>query len=221
MLITHPLRLDLNQRQSLPPIPVVQEDSCSRQLALSLYSEGEAWPIPEGVSPMIRYRKSDGTGGSYDTLPDGSLACAIDGNTITCILAPQVCAAPGPVQLAVSLLLGSSILSTFHVELLVQDLPTGEADSQDYHYATAFLPQPGMAQAGQVLVVQEAAQNGTVLGLQAADPQVLGMGAAGGYYIPSVQQVNSTTISLEFTASQEAMEPKVLSFLLQLPTTGE
>ncbi len=217
MLVTYPLRLELDQSQSLPPIPVVQEDSGSRALALALYAGGESWPIPEGVTPVVRYRKPDGTGGSYDTLPDGSVACTISGNVITCTLAPQVCTVQGPVQLAVSLLLGESILSTFHVDLLVRGLPSAGAESEDYRYVTAFLPQPDQAQAGQVLMVREVSQSGRVLTLEAVNAKSVGIGTDGGYYEPYVRQVNDTVVSLEFTGSTQTMQPNILGFILHLP----
>lgn len=78
MTVTHKLKLDLARRTMTPRIDVVHGDTGSRVLELALQAQGEPWAIPVDGAVMISYRKSDGTGGEYDRLPDGSSACGGD-----------------------------------------------------------------------------------------------------------------------------------------------
>ena len=74
---------------------MVEGDQYARQLELSLLCGGESWEIPEDVHATVRFRKPDGTGGEYDSLPDGSPAWSASGNVLTVELAPQVLSCPG------------------------------------------------------------------------------------------------------------------------------
>ncbi len=214
MIVTHAVQVDLLEKRSLPALPIVREDSLTRALAIELTAGGSPWPIPQEAAALVRYRKSDGTGGCYDTLPDGRLACTITDNVLTCILAPQVSAVQGPVQLAVSLVLHEQVLSTFQLELLVQGLPEGEADSESYRYVTAFLPQPQQAAPGQLLAVGAVSQDGKVVNLVAVNGA---QGSVGGFYRPSVRTLSDTQVVLGFDASDPAMQPTGYDFLIQLP----
>ncbi len=215
MTVTYPLRLELDKKQKLPPIHVAAEDSCTRVLELSLYSGGEALAVPEAASVLVRYSKADGTGGCYDTLPDGSIAWSAAGNVLTVILAPQVCTAEGPVQLAVSLVQGDRLLSTFSVDILVQGLPGGDETSESYHYVTAFMPQPqDGAQVGKCLAVKTVDEHGRVLSLCTLEPEA---GEDGGYYIPEVEQISESIIAISFTASKNTMKPNMAAYPLTLP----
>ena len=119
MTITHKISIDLLRQEQPARIDAVQND-CGRTLALMLHANGIPWPVPEGVTALVRYRKSDNIGGEYDTLPDGSTACRADGNVLTVALAPQVLTTAGETKLSVLLVKGSAAIRTFHILLQVQ-----------------------------------------------------------------------------------------------------
>lgn len=119
MMITNNVTMDL----MLPGYPAVmyavQEDRYTRQLRIELKCSGMNWPVPENVALRVRYARPDGTGGEYDTLPDGSSAWSAIGNVLTVLLAPQVLEVAGSVSLWITLLQGQIQLSTFPVLLHV------------------------------------------------------------------------------------------------------
>jgi len=139
-----------------PVISGVQDDRYTRQLELSLTADREIWTIPTGVSVLIYFSRTDGSGGKYDALPDGSQAWKISGNVITVELAPQVFAVPGPVNLWISLLKQEVQLSTFAVVLNVQPR-AGEqaADTAGPVNVTGFLPGILGAVPGQFLRIRD------------------------------------------------------------------
>lgn len=143
MTVTHKLTMDLNHRRFQPPVEVMQDDRYSRNLELTLTSEDTPWQIPDGTTAVIGFAKSDGTGGSYDVLPDGSTAYVIDGNVITVALAPQVCTAPGLVRLTATLTGGDTQINTFSVDIHVHRNPGLEAVSQDYVKVLGMLADGG------------------------------------------------------------------------------
>lgn len=135
MIITHKLKMDLLEPGQMPRIHAVQDDQYSRNLELALYEGGSAWEIPSGITAIIRYRKSDGTGGEYNLLPDGSAAWSAEGNVLTIALAPQVATVPGMVSLSATLLSGERQISTFRISLNVKPAVKGVlAESEDYFH---------------------------------------------------------------------------------------
>lgn len=137
MIITHKLQpMDLASRGVPQRVDVMQDDKYSRNLQISLYENGSKWQIPRDAVAVIRYKKSDGTGGNYDTLPDGTLAYDISGNVLTVALAPQVCTAPGLVDFAVCLIQAESEITTFAVNIIVQPVPGADIASEEYENLT-------------------------------------------------------------------------------------
>lgn len=133
MKIIHKLEMELTERGLAQKIDVVQGDCNTRILELSLRSNGEEWPVPEGVTVRLRYCKSDGTKGIYDTLPDGSTAWSVEGNCVTISLAPQMLTAPGMVLAQVVLIGGTAELAAFAVQIHVERNPAaGAMESEDY-----------------------------------------------------------------------------------------
>lgn len=141
MNIKRTLTLDLGSERSIRVIPVCHEDSYTRILEISFTNQGIPWPIPDNAAVLIRYRKPDGTEGTYDTLPDGTAAWRIADNKLTVILAPQVCSVPGSVTMFLTLIQGVRQLSTFPICLQVSNpLPGGE-ESQDYTNLSLWMEQ--------------------------------------------------------------------------------
>ena len=153
MIVTHKLKMDLLNRGMRPVIEVMQDDRYSRNIAISLFSGHEAFVLPEGCQVLVRYKKSDGVGGVYDTLPDGNLAWRIEENVVTVAMAPQVCTVAGNVQMTVMLLAGEQQLSSFEICLDVRPDPIGDYESEKYMNIAAFLPQVMNAAVGQYLKV--------------------------------------------------------------------
>lgn len=144
MIITHKLQpMDLTHKQNTSRVDVVQDDKYSRDIEFTLTENGVAWQIPDGATAVVRYKKPDGTGGNYDTLPDGSTAYLINGNVLTVALAPQVCTVQGTVQLAVGLIQGSAEINTFTVNIAVQPNPGATYQSEDYIKLSGAVPNSG------------------------------------------------------------------------------
>ena len=136
MIVIHKIEMDFlskNENAAVPQIRVVQGDCKSRMLELTLYADQIAWPVPEGAAVQMRYRKPDGTGGIYDTMPDGTPAYRIQENTVSVLLAPQMLTAAGVVQSQVALMLDGGVLAAFVVQIVVEEDPSvGTLESGDY-----------------------------------------------------------------------------------------
>lgn len=133
MIITHKLDMDLAQKAGMPELFVVQGDSNTRVLELTLLENGEAWAIPEGAGAWMRYCKSDGTKGIYDTLPDGSCAWSVEENAVSVALAPQMLTVAGVVFAQVELVKEALTLASFTIRVNVErNLTAGILESEDY-----------------------------------------------------------------------------------------
>lgn len=165
MIITSKIKMDLANPQRRINIDAMQDDRYSRDLQIGLYCGGVAFTPPEDCRVLVRYRKPDGRTGTYDTLPDGTTAWSISGNTVTVALAPQVCTVSGRVELTVALLCGGAQLSCFGMELQVHPQPGKAPKSEPYVNITGFIPQPQAAQVGQYLKVA-AVEDGRVTALE-------------------------------------------------------
>lgn len=133
MIITHKINMSLTRRGIPELVTVMQDDQYSRNVEFTLTANGTAWAVPENTTAVIRYCRPDGSGGSYDALPDDSAAYSYSGNVLTVALAPAVCALPGLVRLAVGLIDGDTEVNTFAIDLLVERNPGLEVtDTGDY-----------------------------------------------------------------------------------------
>lgn len=132
MIVTQQIQVDLTDKQQRPSIDAVQGDT-AKAVKITLTAGGVAWTIPSGAAALIRYRKLDGTGGSYDTMPDGSAAYTIDGSTITIRLAPETMTDSGVTQLQVVLRQNGAELAAFTMNLSVEPDPSIDTmDSKDF-----------------------------------------------------------------------------------------
>lgn len=118
-----------------PPARVVaaERDSGTREVEILLFNFGQAWTVPEGVAASLVYKKSDGTSGWYDVLPDGSDACSIRENIVTVKLAPQVMSVPCVVSAALMLQQEGKQLTTFDFCIDVKNSPANTETSKDYY----------------------------------------------------------------------------------------
>ena len=163
MKINHSIQVDLANPGLPPRLQATQDDSVSHVLALHLKESGKAWPIPADATVLVHFRKSDRTGGVYDTLPDGSAAWQVKGNALHIALAPQVLTAPGDTALAVTLVRGDSRLTVARILLQVMPSPSFAGTSESYSYVSAFLPQPAEPKVGHMLQVKEVDSRGMVV----------------------------------------------------------
>lgn len=139
MNITNNFTIHLDDWRILPKLHGVQGDANTRSVKLTLMEGGEAWKIPDDVVASVGYRHENGGSGWYDTLPDGTAACTISGNTVTAVLAPGVFAAQGRVSLTVILQESDTLdqIATFPLELKVAANPTAEKlENSYYNYST-------------------------------------------------------------------------------------
>lgn len=121
MIFTNKISLDLDRRGDRPCMDAVQGDT-ARAVELTLLENDTVWPVPQGATAVIRYRRiHGGSGGVYDTMPDGSAAYAVGEQTLTVYLAPQVLAAAGPVELQVTLVKDGAELTCFSFLIHVQE----------------------------------------------------------------------------------------------------
>ena len=170
MIITNKLTLDLQTPGTVPTIHAVQNDSYSRNLEITLYANRLPFIFPETGRVVIRYKKSDGKGGEYDTLPDGRRAWQSDRNILTIALAPQVLTTPGSVSVTVTLIDEETQLSVFPIRLAVEPIAAAKlAASEDYFYITGLLPAPVSGTVGQSLRISAINSEGRITAVEAAD----------------------------------------------------
>lgn len=171
-MITSKLNMDLQKPGSTPIVHATQSDSYSRNLSISLYTDNTPFVFPVNGKVMIRYRKADGTGGEYDTLPDGRIAWSVSENTLIIALAPQVLISPGSVSLSVSIVSGGTQLNLFPIHLSVHPLSSSkQTKAVDYFYSTGFLHAPDIAHKGQHFRVSEVNEHGRITAIEAFDPE--------------------------------------------------
>ena len=170
MMITNKIKLDLQRPGTAPTIHAVQTDSYSRNLEIALFAGQKPFVFPDQGAVLIRYRKSDGKGGEYDTLPDGTSAWRAEKHRLTIALAPQVLTTPGSVLLSVTLIADGAQLSMFPVRLSVEPIAAAKtAKSEDYFYTTGLLPAPGSGKPGQYLRISAVNDQGRITALEAVD----------------------------------------------------
>ena len=133
MILTHKITLNLDRRGDRPCIDAVQGDT-ARKVEISLMDGGAAWLVPEGTRAVIRYRRiRAGTGGVYDTMPDGTVAYEMGESSVTVHLAPQVLAIAEPVEIQVTLVNGEAELTCFSIMLHIQgNLVGAEQEEESY-----------------------------------------------------------------------------------------
>lgn len=133
MIITKTINSDLLIKGPAQEIYAVQGDCYTRKVTLRLLSNKEPWTPDSPIAVSIRYCKPDGTGGIYDTLPNGEKAWEQDKNLLSFLLAPQMLTVPGRVSVQVEMSNAELVLATFPLELIVTEDPSAKAiQSEDY-----------------------------------------------------------------------------------------
>lgn len=137
MEIIAPIRIDMQRTARMPEIYAKQGDACTRKVQISLSNGGISWS-PGKSDVAIRFCKSDGTGGIYDKLPDGTKAYTYPttalNDVIIITLAPEVLTCAGDVLVDVVFSGSTEVLATFSFVVHVQESPmAGIAPSNNYY----------------------------------------------------------------------------------------
>lgn len=204
------ISMDLLGHEPLKWVEMVQGDIHSRKLKMILFSGKKAWNPPEDTAVVIRYRKASGVWGEYDTMPDGSQAWELNGNTLTVSMIPQITSKPGVVMLSVVFLKEEAVLHSFSVEIRVRENIRGNCScdvdrEEGYRYLTGFLPAPETGKAGQIIQIADVDTNGKVKEVTAVDLPAGSLGGSGGYYRPVVSQTDADTMQISFVPSSGDM----------------
>lgn len=123
-----------------PRVYAVQGDKNSRGIRLRLYQSGVPYD-PGAATVVVRYCRADGSGGSYDTMEDGSKAGYVGVNAVTAYLAPAVLSVPGPVRVSVGLILEEQEINTFSVIVDVEANPGLVVTAEGYYKVLGSLPE--------------------------------------------------------------------------------
>lgn len=124
-VVSH-LTVDLVRREDIPSADVMQGDQASRNLRLTLYTDGEPFLPGNESRVVIRYVRADGVYGSYEKVQGSADAWLLIENRLTVFLLPEVCQVPGITMMSISFLLGTNQVSTFPIRLNVHPLPGAE-----------------------------------------------------------------------------------------------
>ena len=124
MVVTNHIEVDLSQSTLPKVLEAVQGDS-ARAVCLRLQDKGQPWEIPQGAEVFVRYRNSDGTGGVFDALPDGSPAYAVQGSELTVFLPAEALAVAGVTKVQAVLTKEGKQLSVFGFHVLTEGSATG------------------------------------------------------------------------------------------------
>jgi hypothetical protein len=134
MIVTHKITIDLARRGVKPVIDAVQNDTGTRNVELSLFANGVPWEIPADTSFLVKYERQDGTGGSYDTLPDGNKAYFTLGNMVTFVLVSPALSKPGQIDVQLQMDVGDGVLSTFSFLINAEKEVTASGTTTDEDY---------------------------------------------------------------------------------------
>lgn len=133
MQVLKTLRVDILDKQSVPHVYANQGEANSRIIRFILHEGASPWNVPDGFNVYIAYKKPDGFGGFYDSLPGGLPAITVDGNTVDAILTDQVLTTVGDVNLSLIIKGGDDVIATFPIIIKCQENPAVDAiESEDY-----------------------------------------------------------------------------------------
>lgn len=170
MIIKHKLDIDLSQSGCDPIIQLSQGDVGSHEILFQITENRRRWRPPAGLSVLVHYSNSFHSGGTYDTLPDGSPAWKLGKDFLSITLVPEMMALPGSVHVTVTLLHGGKALSAIHLLLMVKGLASATSPVlTNYSNITGFLPAPNSAEKGQVFAAEEITESGKVASVTAMD----------------------------------------------------
>jgi hypothetical protein len=98
---------------------MVQGDTNSRKIEVSLFSDGSAWNVPDGSSVSLRYKNGNGDKGNILDIP-----YEIEKNVVSVTIESDILIASGESILQIVLLNGEHSLSIFSIAIDVQEDPS-------------------------------------------------------------------------------------------------
>lgn len=142
-MIKTKISIDLLNPGSKKVLYTVQGDEYSRGVDFAVYKNNVPYDELDSFSASFSFSKEDGTGGSYDQMPDGSVAYSISENIISVLIAPQVLTSPGFVDFSIKLTRNNEVLHTFSIKIFVQQNPGLSYISENYYKILGSLPDSG------------------------------------------------------------------------------
>ena len=106
------IKVELTRPGTLPRVYAVQGEKESRQIKFQLYENGDEWKGAVGAAANVRFRRADGTGGSF-------AGTTVSGNAVYVALSEAVCTKAGPVVMVVELSENGVVLATWPVTVQV------------------------------------------------------------------------------------------------------
>jgi hypothetical protein len=132
MLLTKEVTVNVGYRENPVVLDGMQGDS-GRALKVRFAAGEESWRLPGDLQVLLQYVCADGTGGTYDTLPDGTHAYTVgDDDTLTIFLANQLFSAEGNTKLQITMFSGDAQISAFPVMIRVTSGVAVEKDAGNY-----------------------------------------------------------------------------------------
>lgn len=119
MLITHKVKTDLQRRGITQKLYMVQGDTNSRKIDVSMFSDGYAWNVPEGTSVILRYKNGSGEKGTFS-----DISYEIENNVVSVTIEADILIASGESILQIVLINGEQSLSIFSISIDVQEDPS-------------------------------------------------------------------------------------------------
>ncbi len=173
MIVTHKISMNLDGMDQEQCLQIMQYDENSRVLEMSLYENGAPWSIPEGVMVALQYLKPDGSGGSYDTLEDGSPAWHWEENVVSVHLASVLSDTAGVVHCTLVLRQNEAVLHSFSVGLLVKPSLSGGGTAGGS--GGSCILGGVRAQVGELLRVAAVNAAGGITALETMSPEAAGL----------------------------------------------
>ena len=132
MLLTKEVTVNLGYRENPAVLDGMQGDS-GRALKVRFAMGEEPWRIPGDLQVLLQYACEDGTGGTYDTLSDGTPAYTVgDDDTLTISLVNQLFSVAGNTKLQITLFSGGTQISAFPVAIRVEGGIAGKKGNGNY-----------------------------------------------------------------------------------------
>lgn len=114
-MITHEITLDMQQPGRTIVLHAPQGEIEARQVQIKLVNQGLPWAAPLGAAMTVSYKRRNGSGGSYETLADGTTpAVSLNGvrTVATVRLIEEVLAYGGVVEMNLTFLTSSQCTIT-------------------------------------------------------------------------------------------------------------
>lgn len=133
MPVTHEINLNLSKYISPPTVHMMQGDTDSRIVVATIWDDSIKYTPPNGVKPVVRFGKPDGTGGLYNRTETDERV-VISGDKVTAPIARQVLTVPGIVKMQIELYEGDTRISAFpfQIHVVPSSKPNAEEISKEY-----------------------------------------------------------------------------------------